>query len=106
MEQADEKGLELKVRNETVRPLLLAGDPARLSQVLVNLIGNGIKFTEHGEVSVAVTCESETPLEAYLRFTISDTGIGIGKDVEKRKLFAPFSQADGSSTRKYGGTGL
>ncbi len=106
MEQAHEKGLELKVRNETVRPLLLAGDPARLSQVLVNLIGNAIKFTEHGEVSVAITCESETPLEAYLRFTIADTGIGIGKDVEKRKLFAPFSQADGSSTRKYGGTGL
>jgi signal transduction histidine kinase len=104
-EQAHEKGLELKVRNETVHPLLLAGDPARLGQVLMNLIGNAIKFTEHGEVSVVVTCESETAVEANLRFAITDTGIGVAQDVE-RKLFAPFSQADGSSTRKYGGTGL
>jgi signal transduction histidine kinase len=104
-EQAHEKGLELKVRNETVHPLLLAGDPARLGQVLVNLIGNAIKFTQHGEVSVVVTCESESAVEANLRFAITDTGIGVAQDVE-RKLFAPFSQADGSSTRKYGGTGL
>ncbi len=104
-EQAQEKGLELKVRNETVRPLLLAGDPARLGQVLVNLIGNAIKFTERGEISVLITCESETALDANLRFSIADTGIGIAEDVERR-LFAPFSQADGSSTRKYGGAGL
>ena len=104
-EPAHEKGLELKVLDETAHPLLLAGDPARLGQVLLNLIGNAIKFTEHGEVSVRVRCESETPLEAKLRFTIADTGIGIAGEVG-RKLFAPFSQADGSSTRKYGGSGL
>jgi len=104
-EQAQEKGLKLKVRNETVCPLLFAGDPARLGQVLVNLIGNAIKFTERGEISVLVTCESETAVDAGLRFTIADTGIGVAKDVERR-LFAPFSQADGSSTRKYGGPGL
>ena len=105
-EQAQEKGLALVVRNETARPLLLAGDPARLGQVLVNLIGNAIKFTEHGEISVAVKCESETALEAKLRFTIADTGIGIPHHIEKSRLFAPFSQADSSSTRKYGGWGL
>jgi signal transduction histidine kinase len=105
-ERANEKGLALKVTNQTARPLVLAGDPTRLGQVLVNLIGNAVKFTEHGEVAVAVTCESETTLEANLRFTIADTGIGIAPDVEKRRLFAPFSQADSSSTRKYGGSGL
>jgi signal transduction histidine kinase len=104
-EQAQERGLELKLRHEAAHPLLLAGDPARLGQVLMNLIGNAIKFTEHGEVSVVVTCESETAVEANLRFAITDTGIGIAREVEPR-LFAPFYQADGSSTRKYGGTGL
>ncbi len=104
-ESADEKGLALRVSDETAHPLLLAGDPARLSQVLVNLIGNAIKFTDHGEVSVTVTCESETAVEANLRFSVADSGIGIAKDAEKG-LFAPFHKADGSSTRKHGGSGL
>jgi signal transduction histidine kinase len=102
--QAREKGLAINIRND--RSLLLAGDPARLGQVLVNLVGNAIKFTEQGEVSVSVTCEAETAVEASLRFTIADTGIGIPHHVEKKRLFAPFSQADSSSTRKYGGSGL
>ncbi len=104
-EQAHEKGLELKVLDQTPHPMLLAGDPARLGQVLLNLVGNAIKFTDRGEVSVVARCESETPLEAILRFTVVDTGIGIAKEVE-RKLFAPFEQGDGSSTRRYGGSGL
>ncbi len=106
IEQAHEKGLELRVRNRASHPLLLAGDPARLSQVLANLMGNAIKFTERGEVSLAVICESETALEANLRFTIADSGIGIASEVDKESLFAPFSQADSSSTRKHGGSGL
>jgi signal transduction histidine kinase len=103
--KANEKGLGLKLKDETAHPLLLAGDPTRLGQVLVNLIGNAIKFTEQGEISIGVACEVETSLEAKLRFTIADTGIGIAEEFEE-KLFAPFAQADGSSTRKYGGTGL
>lgn len=105
-EHARQKGLALTVRNETARPLLLAGDPARLGQILVNLIGNAIKFTEHGEVSVAVQCEVETAPEAKLRFVVADTGIGIAPHIEREKLFAPFWQADSSSTRKHGGPGL
>jgi two-component system sensor histidine kinase/response regulator len=105
VELAFEKGLALRVRNQTAGPLRLAGDPARLGQVLINLIGNAIKFTRHGEVSVAVSCESESALEANLRFEVADTGIGIANEIEK-KLFAPFSQADGSSTRRFGGSGL
>ena len=104
-EEAHEKGLELKVLDETPHPMLLAGDPARLGQVLLNLVANAIKFTDRGEVSVGVRCESETPLEAMLRFRVADTGIGIAKEVES-KLFAPFEQGDGSSTRRYGGSGL
>jgi signal transduction histidine kinase len=104
-EAAKEKGLELQVRNEIREPLLLAGDPTRLGQILMNLVGNAIKFTDHGEVALTVTCEAQTAMDAMLRFSVVDTGIGITKDVE-RKLFAPFSQADGSTTRKHGGTGL
>ncbi|HLX37331.1 MAG TPA: ATP-binding protein [Candidatus Binataceae bacterium] len=105
VELAFEKGLALRVRNQTAGPLRLAGDPARLGQVLINLIGNAFKFTRHGEVAVAVSCESESALEANLRFEVADTGIGIANEIEK-KLFAPFSQADGSSTRRFGGSGL
>ena len=104
-EQAHEKGLELKLHDESPHPMLLAGDPARLGQVLLNLVGNAIKFTDRGEVAVGVRCESETPLEATLRFTVVDTGIGIAKETEG-KLFAPFAQGDGSSTRRHGGSGL
>jgi len=102
---AEEKGLQLQFRNEIAEPLLLAGDPARLGQVLSNLLSNAIKFTEHGAVTMTVACETQSAMDAALRFSVSDTGIGINPEVEKM-LFAPFSQADASSTRRYGGTGL
>ncbi|MFO0699644.1 MAG: response regulator [Nitrospira sp.] len=113
-ESAHVKGLELTSLVQAGVPTVLRGDPGRLRQVLVNLIGNAIKFTERGEVVVAVSLanDSEEILDAtqsvpyrMLRFEVSDTGVGIAEE-QMGKLFQPFSQADGSNTRKYGGTGL
>src|SRR5271166_1217858 len=70
---AQEKGLDLQVCNEIAQPLLLAGDPARLGQVLVNLVANAIKFTEHGRIVITVTCEADSAMDATLRFTVADT---------------------------------
>ncbi len=81
------------------------GDPIRLQQVLNNLLSNAVKFTENGQVKLSVEHLHETPKELLLRFEVSDTGIGIPEDVQK-KLFELFTQADSSTTRKYGGTGL
>ena len=103
--RAASKHLELAALIPTTLPKKLRGDPGRLRQVLLNLIGNAIKFTETGDVSVHVGLERETRDGYLLRFEVRDTGIGIGP-AEREQLFMPFSQADASTTRKYGGTGL
>jgi signal transduction histidine kinase/DNA-binding response OmpR family regulator/integral membrane sensor domain MASE1 len=99
---AGEKDLELAIGVEADVPQALDGDGHRLQQVLVNLVGNAIKFTEKGHVSVLVELAAEP---ATLRFTVRDSGIGIAPD-RLTQLFAPFSQADASMTRRFGGTGL
>src|SRR5487761_276314 len=102
---AHRKGLELAWRVDADVPEWMVGDCARLRQIVVNLVANGIKFTERGEVVVAVKKERRAPTEIMLRFSVRDTGIGI--PAEKQTLiFAAFTQADSSTTRKFGGTGL
>ena len=103
--RAAQKGLELACEVREDVPEVMVGDPTRLRQVLVNLLGNAIKFTEHGEVAVEVDAERPAPEGVTLHFTVRDTGIGIAAE-KQRIIFEAFSQADGSTTRKYGGTGL
>ena len=103
--KAQQKGLELIFDVAPEVPASVLGDPARLRQVLVNLVGNSIKFTEKGEIEVNVRTEGQNAEGAILRFSVRDTGIGIPVD-QQHKIFEAFSQADSSTTRKYGGTGL
>uniref|UniRef100_UPI0039F6D407 response regulator n=1 Tax=Sulfuriferula sp. GW6 TaxID=3345112 RepID=UPI0039F6D407 len=103
--KAQEKGLELLFDIPPDLPAALVGDPLRLSQVLVNLVNNAIKFTEAGEVMVSVSLRERTDRRGLLRFAIRDTGIGLDPPA-LANLFQPFTQADTSTTRKYGGSGL
>jgi PAS domain S-box-containing protein len=103
--KANEKGLELSCLIDPEVPALLRGDPGRLRQVLINLIGNALKFTSKGEVAISIVLEEETKSHAMVRFVVRDTGIGIPAD-RMDLLFESFSQLDASTTRKYGGTGL
>jgi two-component system, sensor histidine kinase and response regulator len=103
--RADQKGLELACHILPDVPDALLGDPTRLRQILVNLVGNAIKFTAKGEVVVRVETEAETGGEAVLLFSVTDTGVGIPPE-SQGAIFDAFTQADSSMTRKYGGTGL
>jgi two-component system sensor histidine kinase/response regulator len=103
--RAHQKSLELACYVESDAPERLVGDPGRLRQVILNLIGNAIKFTDHGEIVLRVTVEAESRRYAKLRFAVQDTGVGIPADKQKL-IFEAFRQADGSMTRRYGGTGL
>jgi len=102
---AQQKGLELAYRFPADVPRHVKGDPGRVRQILTNLLGNAIKFTERGEVVVSIACAAAHDDRLLLRFTVTDTGIGISREARSR-LFESFSQADGSTTRRYGGTGL
>ena len=103
--RAHQKGLELAYDSDSEVPGQLIGDPGRLRQILVNLVGNAIKFTQHGEVLVTIKRLSQYAGAVQLHFKVSDTGIGIPPE-KQGLLFKAFSQADSSTTRKYGGTGL
>jgi len=103
--RAAAKGLELASLIHADVPRTVRGDAGRLGQVLLNLIGNAVKFTERGEIVVRATLAQQSEEQATVRFAVSDTGIGIPAD-KRHRLFGSFSQVDGSMTRRYGGTGL
>jgi signal transduction histidine kinase/CheY-like chemotaxis protein len=103
--RAHAKGLEVAWRIHPDSPDAFVGDPTRLGQIILNLVGNAIKFTNEGEVVLEVNCESRNAGEAVLDFSIRDTGIGIPED-KLMMIFEAFTQADTSTTRQYGGTGL
>ncbi|MDQ3544915.1 MAG: ATP-binding protein, partial [Verrucomicrobiota bacterium] len=103
--QAQAKGLELSAAIDPAVPAHLLGDAGRLRQVLMNLIGNALKFTATGSIRVQVFAHHQNEKTAGLQFRVTDTGIGISREAQER-LFCAFMQADGSTTRRYGGTGL
>ncbi len=104
-EKAANKGLELVIKLDKGVPVHLVGDPLRLGQILINLANNAVKFTEQGEIIIHITVQSENKHDLLIRFSVTDTGIGIDAEQIPR-LFQNFAQADTSTTRKYGGTGL
>ena len=99
------KGLTLSWFREPEVPAVLQGDGARLRQVLINLLGNAVKFTEQGSVQLRIALESASPADCVLHFTVTDTGIGIPEE-KQAIIFDAFTQADGTISRRYGGTGL
>jgi len=103
--QAHAKGLSFSVHIAPETPFLLRGDPLHVRQVLINLVGNAIKFTEHGEIEIRVKLLKEESSSVGIRFEVIDTGIGIPQEAQAR-IFESFTQADASTTRRYGGTGL
>jgi two-component system sensor kinase len=103
--RADEKGVELTYLVPPDVPDTLVGDPGRLRQIIINLVGNALKFTDHGEIVVVVIVDEREESQVDLHFVVSDTGIGIPLD-KQQQIFEAFSQADTSTTRRYGGTGL
>ncbi len=103
--RANQKGLEVLYEVAPEVPEELVGDPGRLRQIIINLLGNAAKFTEHGEIGLRVGVDSREAGKVVLRFTVDDTGIGIPAE-KQDKIFEAFSQADGSTTRRFGGTGL
>ncbi len=104
-ERAHRQGLEIACHLEEEVPVSVCGDRLRLTQILSNLVANAVKFTERGEVVARVRCVQEAEGEVFLRFEVTDTGVGIEPE-EQDRIFEVFSQADGSSTRRFGGTGL
>ncbi len=103
--KAQDKGLEFLISAQPEIPSNLVGDPLRLGQILINLVNNAIKFTDHGEVMLTVAIEEQLEDRVKLKFTVRDSGIGMTPE-QCSRLFQAFSQADSSTTRKYGGTGL
>ncbi|WP_177187714.1 response regulator [Formivibrio citricus] len=103
--QAERKGIEFLIRYDATIPQLLIGDPLRLGQVLLNLCGNAVKFTEHGEVELAFRTLEMTETDITIQISVRDSGIGMSPEV-RQKLFDKFTQADQSTTRRFGGTGL
>jgi signal transduction histidine kinase/DNA-binding response OmpR family regulator len=103
--KTQEKGLELLFKTDRSVPTALVGDPLRLGQVLINLSNNAVKFTDTGEIVVSTELIKKDDTQATLKFSVRDTGIGMTAE-QAGKLFQPFAQADSSTTRKYGGTGL
>jgi|GEM_PF-5852270 len=104
-DRAQDRGIELCCELPEAMPTLLRGDPSRVRQIINNLVGNALKFTEHGEVLVQVIALQETEAVMNFRISVADSGIGIAPEA-RELLFRPFSQADTSSTRRYGGAGL
>ena len=103
--QAFERGVALVFQGDDLAALIVRGDPTRLRQVLINLIGNGLKFTKQGSVTLTVSCKPAGPDQVMCRFEVHDTGIGIPQ-ARQAGLFTPFTQADGSISRRHGGSGL